>query len=474
MFFKNSILIKSLLLYLIYVFVSAIVFIFIQKPTETELGKDAFLHKKNIDKNNDRVALIESGSDGILTRLNMIDNAQKTIDMSYYTITGGRSVDLILASLFDAADRGVEVRIIFDGIFHGLGGEFKDIKYAFAKYPNISFKLYEPLNIFKPRTWHDRLHDKLIIVDNNLALIGGRNIGDKYFDQASLDQQYSKDRDVLVYNPNYNIEPSSLNRINEYFNEVFNYQNSESYGQKLSKRKIKKGKVARESLKKALSVFKKDYPYALVFVDWKDKSLATAGVEFIYNPIGRGNQEPWVLKRLLSLANNAKESILIQSPYVILSKDMEEKFKDYDLNTDIMRILTNSMASSPNPIAFAGYYNSRQYLVDHNISIYEYQGLSSLHGKTYIYDGKISAVGSFNFDARSTYINSEIMVLISSEEFAKNLTSHLEKDIEDSLKLNFDLSYKENINLKPAKVSWVKNFLIKILSKLVYFFDYLL
>ena len=147
MFFKNSILIKSLLLYLIYVFASAIVFIFIQNPTETELGKDAFLHKKNIDKNNDRAALIESGSDGILTRLNMIDNAQNTIDMSYYTITGGRSVDLILASLFDAADRGVEVRINFDGIFHGLSGEFKDIKYAFAKYPNISFKLYEPFEI---------------------------------------------------------------------------------------------------------------------------------------------------------------------------------------------------------------------------------------------------------------------------------------------------------------------------------------
>ena len=164
----------------------------------------------------------------------------------------------------------------------------------------------------------------------------------------------------------------------------------------------------------------------------------------------------------------------IQSPYIILSRNIKHYLKDYDLNLDKMEILTNSMASSPNPIAYAGYSNSRKTLIDSGISIYEHQGPESLHGKSYVYDNKISAVGSFNFDARSSFINSEVMVIIYSEDFADKLMDHINSDLDNSLKLNDDLTYEVDESLKPAKISFIKKLFIKILEKVVYFLDHLL
>lgn len=175
MYGRRRILIKAISIYLIYAFLSAVLFFFIQSPKKQE--KPAYIHSDKLLKNNDRVALIESGEDGINVRLNLIENAKSSIDISYYTLTEGKSVDLVFGSLIKAADKGVKVRVLLDGIFHNLSGDLKNVKYALACHPNIEYKLYEPFKILKPRTWNNRLHDKLIIVDKNLVLIGGRNIG---------------------------------------------------------------------------------------------------------------------------------------------------------------------------------------------------------------------------------------------------------------------------------------------------------
>lgn len=470
---KNSIILKTLFIYFIYVFFFAVILFVVQKPSNKydELVK---VKEQDFYDNNDRVALIESGEDAIFVRLNMLENAKETIDISYYTLTEGRSVDLVLASLLEAADRGVQVRIILDGIFHNLKGEWKPVRYAFIEHPNIQFKLYEPFKILQPRVWNDCLHDKLIIVDKELVLIGGRNIGDKYFDKDSATSQYSKDRDVIVYNSDVNDLNSSVLAINDYFEEVFTYKHSKLVVDDLSGRKLKKATLNSEKLKADNKAHKAQYAKEMEPIDWLFKTQKTNGVNFVYNPIGRGNQNPKVLQKLLSLASNAKESVTIQSPYIILSRNIKHYLKDYDLNLDKMEILTNSMASSPNPIAYAGYSNSRKTLIDSGISIYEHQGPESLHGKSYVYDNKISAVGSFNFDARSSFINSEVMVIIYSEDFADKLMGHINSDLDNSLKLKDDLTYEVDESLKPAKISFIKKLLIKILEKVVYFLDHLL
>lgn len=475
MFLTNRILFRGIFLYLIYVFLFAIVLFWIQKPKEKTSNKHYNLDEEdNGPNNNDRVALIETGEAAIFVRLNIIENAKDSIDISYYTLTGGKSVDLVLASLLAAADRGVKIRILFDGIFHGLNKQFKDVKYSFASNPNIQYKLYEPLKIFKPRTWNNRLHDKLLIVDKSLALIGGRNIGDKYFDDKSQTEQYSKDRDVIVYSTSSNSEASSIKDMENYYNYTFNYTHSKFAVQKLTKRKKSKGLRLKNELSDSYIKFKEKHITEIEKTNWENETQKTNGIKFVFNPIARGNQDPWVLRKLLSLASQAKETILIQSPYVIFSNNMINKFKDYEFDTSKIKILTNSLASSPNPIAFAGYYNSKKIIVDSKAALYEYQGPQSLHGKTYIFDNKISAVGSFNFDARSSYINSEIMVIIYSEQFAKQLIGYVDIDLKNSLRVTKDYNYINNPEIKTGLFSKSKKYLIKFLARIVYFLDYLL
>ena len=125
---------KSFKYYLIYVFIFAVLIFAVHKPKE---NIPVFSGDDNVSEttNKDRVALIESGEDGALVRLNLIENAEESLDISYYTLIDGKSTKIILGSILDAADRGIQVRILLDGIFHNLNGKLKDAIYGFELHP---------------------------------------------------------------------------------------------------------------------------------------------------------------------------------------------------------------------------------------------------------------------------------------------------------------------------------------------------
>lgn len=83
-----------------------------------------------------------------------------------------------------------------DGFSHGMTGNLRALRYATAHHENMELKLYEPLDLIRPWTWNNRLHDKYIIADNKLAIIGGRNIGLRYFDPNN--KQPVNDRQVAL------------------------------------------------------------------------------------------------------------------------------------------------------------------------------------------------------------------------------------------------------------------------------------
>ena len=153
---------------------------------------------------------------------------------------------------------------------------------------------------------------------------------------------------------------------------------------------------------------------------------------------------------------------------------MKAKFSQYDIDYKKVTMLTNSLSSSPNPLAIAGYMNGKKEIIDNGVDIYEYQGPKSIHSKTYIIDEYISVIGSFNFDARSSYINTESMVVIYSEVFAENLKENIQVDFDNSLKLGKDYLYVDNDDIEEGQVSIFKEIIAKILSKIVWFLDYLL
>lgn len=191
----------------------------------------------------------------------------------------------------------------------------------------------------------------------------------------------------------------------------------------------------------------------------------TEGVQFVHNPLGRMHKDPWCLKTLLELASQAQESIFLQSPYVIPSKRIRSLIGEYDIDWDKASILTNSKRSSPNPIAIAAYFNHRNTIVDTVGQVYEYQGPDSIHSKSYIFDGKTSVIGTYNLDSRSSYINTESMVIITSEKFAQKLEGHIQTSMEKSVPVIMDYTYGGEA--KDEKPAW-------IFSKFVGLFEFLL
>ncbi|MDQ0256744.1 putative cardiolipin synthase [Evansella vedderi] len=476
----NVIKIITLLLstYIIYVLLAGVLLFQFHTPDSSNYREahdpERFFGDKEVS---DRVVLVEDRMEAGLVRINLIENAEETIDLAYFTIHKGIASDVLFSSIVDAADRGVKVRFLLDGIFHNLRGDLRDIIYAYSYHPNIDLKFYEPLDFLRPWTWNNRLHDKMIVVDNKLAMIGGRNIGDKYYAPEGYEGA-SNDRDVLVINTNApETNTSVIEEINNYFQYVWDHEFTHNPATILSNRQERRAQEELYYLRELFQgyqashsdLFQNEY-------DWLEKSFPANKVTFIHNPIERLNKEPWVWYELTGLMEKAEDSIFIQSPYVIPTDKMVQFIDKDKVTASEIKVLTNSLAASPNVLAYSGYMRYREELVRSGIDVYEFQGpTESLHGKTYIFDERITAIGAFNLDPRSTFLSTEVMVVIDSEAFA----SHLKNKVntlknEGSLQVKSDGSYKESLYVVEEDVSLVKRGGTRVLSWITRFVEYLL
>ncbi|QNO16006.1 phospholipase D family protein [Alkalicella caledoniensis] len=422
----------------------------------------------------DRVILIEDGDEAKLRRLNLIENAQNTIDISYYSFHDSLSTDIFTAAIMVAADRGVKIRFILDGIANFRREELQESIYTFTAHENIEFKYYEPINGIKPWTWNNRLHDKIIIVDQKWAIIGGRNIGDKYFDRGEQDR-LSHDRDVFIMNTDLTNSESAVYQMEEYYEYLWNHKFSSYPMEKLSTVQSKIAQDRKKFLQELLNGIRKTRPELFAeSLDWMDESTQTNKVTFIHNPLTRFNKEPWVWYEITRLMEAAQSSIIIQSPYVIPNKRMLG-YIDLSKQQEVdVVILTNSFGSNPNTFGLAGYMKFRKDIIDFADYVYEYQGIGSLHAKSFIFDHRISMIGTFNTDPRSAFLSTESMVVIDSEEFTAAFRDRIEDLLEQSLLAQEDYTYVSNSDVEELPSSLGKRVKIRILSMLTYFFDYLL
>lgn len=468
---KKKVFRKILYVYLMYILVFAVLLFTIQKP-KTQNYIEHFNQTYPDTTNSDRVLLLEGGEDAFDMRINLMENAKETMDIVYYTVEEGMTSSLFMGAILDAADRGVQVRLILDGVLHGIKGELKDLKYTLSAHPNITFKVYEPLSLINVSLWNKRLHDKIMIIDGNKAIIGGRNIGDKYFVKDNSNGNYTKDRDVLIYDaiddPN-----SSVKHMQYYYNKLIDYDGTSLMFSKLSKSKLKKARLAKEKFIALYDSYIQDNLSKVDTIDLMDVTQESDNVRFIYNPIGQSKQEPWILEEILRLAKES-DSILVQSPYVIPSRRMINLYQSKDLIADKFQILTNSYASSPNVMAMSGYAHKRKDLSKLGFEIHELQSQVPIHAKSYIFDNNISVIGSYNLDARSTFINTESMVIIEGEGFTDTLQTAMNVDLENSLILDKNGKYIKNNNVKVLKMGRIKSLIIKFLSWFSLFFDGLL
>lgn len=405
----------------------------------------------------DKALIIEKRSASAKARINLIQHATTSIDLAYYAVGNGVASDIFYATILEAAQRGVRVRLLFDGIFHNLKGSRRAIYKTLLSHPNIEIRFYEPLNPLKPWTLHNRLHDKFVIVDNTYALIGGRNIGDKYY-LESYEKKVVEDRDLLIIKSSKQENSGSvLSQFTHYFSSLWDHPYTKE-------KRVRATKATYQEVLLKLDATKEEYPdHFLPPIDWSSYALATNKVTLITNPIQRLNKEPWILMEMVALSSITNSTILAQSPYIIPSYRMKSYLKELNDGVEIS-YLTNSKFSSPNYFALAGYLKHREKL---GPNVFEYHGSGSIHAKSYIFDRRLSMIGSFNLDARSAFLSTESMVVIDSEELATALTQNIELLTEDSL-----------ISTQPKNrefsIPWYKRVLIALCRVLLFPFDSLL
>lgn len=449
--------------------------------TVTDETKNAFQYEDffgtDATKGIDQVVLVEYPQDAFDKRIEVIEEAKETLDISYHTVAWGQSTEYFFSAIIAAADRGVKVRVLLDGKLGGLKEEAESVAFALLVHPNIEYKVYNPLNLLKPWTWNSVLHDKYIIADHKYLLLGGRNIGDRYFDSFDYNGEVTNDRDVLVKNTAFQKQEKKESVIYEtidYMNEIWNFKDTHTPYSKLVIGQRKRGESRLDSLREKYQNLKKIRPE--LFKN-KIESLSftpTNRIRLLHNPINTSKKEPTIAYHLQQIAYRSKESVIFQTPYTIPDKPMRESLIEIGKRVPTFELLTNSAGTSPNLPAFSYYYATRKNLNLDHLTIYEYQGNDSIHGKTYLFDGVLSAVGSLNFDERSVYIDTETMLVIDSPEFYQSLHTAISDYQKQSLIVGKDNTYLPNENVNETKVPFFKKLLLNILSIFTRIFHFLI
>ncbi len=456
---------RSIIMYLLFAFVFGGLIFRWMEPEDTFVEHD---YVSNV-KGDHRAAVLEEREESGIARLELIDQAEHSLDITYHTIHAGEWADLFFASVLEAADRGIEVRILFDGLLHNMRGDLRSLPHLLSSHPNITLKYYESFNPFRPWTWNNRLHDKLILVDGTFAMTGGRNIGDKYFTNDENDKSVN-DRDVvLIYTGDKEDKDKSTENVvtalSDYFDSLFDHEYTTEAIYKLSKNQERKATIKNKQMTQMLRSSNHRIDGK---IDWLKLSVPIDEVKVVHNPLERLNKKPVVWHELIQMFEKAEKSIVAQSPYIIPTNEMIAMVDLKKINADENIILTNSKQATPNLLAFSGYVSRRDSLMESDLALYEYIGPHSIHGKTFVFDSYISVLGSFNIDARSAFLSTETMVIIEGEEFARKVEGNID-ELVDKSQLYIGNNAKDNLD-----VSFIKKVGIRLLQPFTTSFDYLL
>ena len=425
-----------------------------------------------VEKHPDKTGLyvLEKGGEALLTRGWLADRAIKTIDVQYF-IWGNDNIGKLAAeTLLRAAERGVHVRVLVDDFL--IDAESDDI-FAMAYHPNIEIRLYNPVhsvgvNFFERLTnmvidfrgSNQRMHNKMFVVDNTIAITGGRNMENQYFD---FGHAYNyRDRDVLLVG-------KVISQLSDTFEEFWNSDLAKPVEQLVS------NPFKKHDDKQISSIYKNLHAYAqnesnylpevrqsmdginsevvpiIESAYWLDASFISDrpgknDTWFNFN-LGGGGDSTTALAQLL---NSAKDNVVIQSPYLILSSDAWDLFKAALERGVSIKICTNSLAASDNLPAFSGYSSQIDELLDAGIELYEYRHdakrrydlvkqysqykegklpIFSLHAKTMVVDDSIVFIGTFNLDPRSENLNTEVGIIAKHNELARAVKREIEIDM---------------------------------------------
>ena len=391
-------------------------------------------------------------------RLALVDRAEESLDIQYFILEKDPTSRLFMDRVVQAADRGVRVRILLDDLtLNGKDAELSGLE----RHPNISVRTFNPWHsrskagrIFE---WfmrlgrlNHRMHNKTIIADGAFAMLGGRNVGDRYF--GVWEDFVQNDLDVMTAGPAAAEVASSFDL---YWNSAPSYSVVD----------VAKPKAAAQELETTLEVLRQGYlstperlsSFPLETSTWDDlfehiveTATPGAGVLGVDLPdvdrIVPGEIRPEQLyAQMLEALARAERRVLLSTAYLVPDEPFFDLLADLEERGVEVVLLTNSLASNNHMVAHTAYKEWRKRLLgigvdlyearDDSIYIREYEtppvesGFLGLHTKAFVVDDHLSFIGSANIDPRSLMINTEIGFFIDGEEFARLLSDLIERDL---------------------------------------------
>lgn len=413
----------------------------------------------------ERARIIENNDEALRERIRMISNAKSEIILSTFDFRSDDSGKLMLGALIDAADRGVSVNVIVDGVsgFTKMKGN-PDFK-ALASSDNVNVKIYNKVNPFKPWQSMGRLHDKYVIADRTNYILGGRNTFNYFLGAYPGHKNY--DRDVLVYCESPD-ETSSVNDVLAYYESVWNYKESKAFLKNNKCAGNKKVKAARKELLDNYNIYYADNKDYLTDTDYTDETVEVNNIALLSNPIECGAKKPVVWYQITKLMEQADSQVKIHTPYIICNEYMYDGLKKVCDSVENVSLMTNSVGNNGNPFGSADYYAHKDKVLGTGLEVWEYEGGYSYHGKAVLIDDDISVVGSFNIDMRSVYLDTELMLVIDSKEINEQLGGAMQTYEHSARKANADGTYDNPYNVQPVELTpkrerrmkLIKNFLL--------------
>jgi putative cardiolipin synthase len=373
--------------------------------------------------------------------------AVRSLDLLYYYWKEDMTGTLLAGEVLAAADRGVRVRLLVDDI--NLRG--RDANWlSLDSHPNIEVRVFNPcINRvgylqrgleLALRLWSTtrRMHNKAWIADGRLAIVGGRNIGDPYFDAADLFN--FRDLDLAIIGPAVDDTAAVFDR----------YWNSDCVLAIRSLPRIETGDLA--GLRRDIASMQtsqaavpflervRNEPSVRTMLEEDPRFHWCEKVEIVADPPGksmgadRGN---WLYKSIFPIALGAQRSLGIISPYFIPGDQGVRDLTALARRGVHVTVLTNSLAATDVAAVHGAYARYRPPLIAAgvrlhelrprarrgNISLFGSRG-ASLHTKAFVVDGRAGFVGSFNFDPRSVNLNTEMGVLFENAELAGEVNGH--------------------------------------------------
>jgi len=435
----------------------------LQDPASTSLGRLGW--RESEGRNLSGIRLLSSGAEAFESLIALTDRAERTLDLQYYLIAQDESARILLQHVRAAAERGVRVRILVDDL--NTAGEDRRLMHL-GQHPNIEVRVFNPFPGGRLALWtrflasasdipriNHRMHNKLFVADNALAITGGRNIGDGYFTRDKSSNFI--DLDVVAAGA---IVPQLSASFDAFWNSRYAYPIASVAAP-----------VPAESEPK-----------------WLDDTVAAEGADFLGREIDTGflelswvpasvladrpakiaseaspEEEETIANDISALMRSAQKEVIVISPYFVPGKDGIALLRGLVRRGVHIRVLTNSLASTDAPLAHIGYSRYRVELLHLGIELSEVRpklGVSrvrfhpfrsaaaSLHAKAIVIDEKTVFIGSMNMDYRSARTNSELGIVLRSADIAHQVISLLDD-------ISADGSYRLELEDHTNRIEWL-------------------